>query len=226
MASTEIRSGLIYGWSPTSENFSAQMDANFLWLGRFGTHLSVKDRDLSTPPGSPATGDTYIIASSPTPTGAWAGNGTKATMWTGAAWVFAAPRTGWRAWVEDEEQVCAFTAGAWKAAESVKTQVNQTSGRALDTTYANTSPRSLLVTATARCAITVAAGNAYIQGVSDAAAPPTTIASGIVGVQSGLVGEDNSAQISFVVAPGMNYRVNSSTTNGTVTLGEWFETIL
>lgn len=225
MASTEIRSGLIYNWSPTTENFSAQMDANLLWLGRFGTHLSVKDRDLTAPPGSPAAGDTYIIAAAGA-TGAWAGNETKATLWTGTAWVFATPRTGWRAWVEDEGQTCVFAAGVWKSEETVKAQVNRTASRALNTTYTNSSARSLMVTVTARCAITVAAGNAYLQGVSDGAAPPTTIASGVVGVQSGLLGEDNSVQVSFVVAPGMNYRVNSSATNGTVTLGEWFETTL
>ena len=34
--------------------------------------LSVKDRDLAAPPGSPAEGDRYIVAASPT--GAWAGH--------------------------------------------------------------------------------------------------------------------------------------------------------
>lgn len=113
MSSTDPRSGLKYAWSPTTENFSAEMDANLLWLGRFGVHLSVLDRDLATPPGSPATGDTYIVAAAAT--GAWAGKETQATVWGGSAWVFGVPRAGWLAYIEDEQKLSVFTAGAWSA---------------------------------------------------------------------------------------------------------------
>ena len=37
----------------------------------FMAQLSALDHTLATPPGSPSTGDTYIIAASPT--GAWTG---------------------------------------------------------------------------------------------------------------------------------------------------------
>src|SRR4030067_495378 len=101
---------------------------------------------------------------------------------------------------------------------------NITASRALNTTYINPSPdRSLLVMATVRCAITVAAGNAYVQGKVDTSTPPTTVASGIVGIQAGLLNEDNTFQICFVVSQGMNYRIDSAVTNGTVILGTWFE---
>ena len=101
---------------------------------------------------------------------------------------------------------------------------NITASRALNTTYTNPSPdRSLLVMATVRCAITVAAGNAYVQGKADTSTPPTTVASGIVGIQAGLLNEDNTFQICFVVSQGMNYRIDSAVTNGTVILGTWFE---
>lgn len=113
MSSTEPRSGLKYAWSPTTENFSAEMDANLLWLGRFGVHLSVKDRDLATPPGSPAAGDTYIVAASAT--GAWAGKETQVAAWSGTAWVFGVPRVGWLAYIEDEQKLSIFKAGAWSA---------------------------------------------------------------------------------------------------------------
>ena len=95
--------------------------------------------------------------------------------------------------------------------------------RALNTTYTNTSASLLLVLATVRCAITVAAGNAYVQAKMDTATPPTVAASGLIGIEAGLMGEDNSFQITFIVNPGGTYILSSTATNGTVTLGKWFE---
>jgi hypothetical protein len=95
--------------------------------------------------------------------------------------------------------------------------------RAMDTTYTNASASSLLVMATVRCAITLAAGNAYVQAKMDTATPPTVAASGLVGIEAGLLGEDNSFQVSFVVNPGGTYIISSTATNGTVTLGKWME---
>ena len=95
--------------------------------------------------------------------------------------------------------------------------------RALNTTYTNVSTSTLLVHLTIRCAITVAAGNAYAQALMDTATPPTTPASGLVGIQAGLLNEDNTFQMVFLVNPSGTYNVTTSTTNGTVTLGTWFE---
>lgn len=95
--------------------------------------------------------------------------------------------------------------------------------RALNTTYTNSGTGSLMVIATVRSAITLAAGNAYVQGKSDSSTPPTTVASGLVGIQAGLLNEDNTFQITFIVAAGMKYRLDSSVTNGTTTLGSWYE---
>jgi len=95
--------------------------------------------------------------------------------------------------------------------------------RALNTTYTNTSVSPLLVMATVRCAITIAGGNAYVQAKMDTATPPTVAASGLVGIEAGLLSEDNSFPITFIVNPGGTYILSSSTTNGTVTLGKWFE---
>lgn len=95
--------------------------------------------------------------------------------------------------------------------------------RALATTYTNSSTSTLLVHLTIRCAITVAGGEAYAQALMDTAAPPTTPATGLVGIQVGLVDEDNTFQMVFLVNPGGTYRVNSTATDGSVTLGTWFE---
>lgn len=95
--------------------------------------------------------------------------------------------------------------------------------RSLNTTYTNTSTSTLLCMVTARCAITAGAGTAYMQAKMDTASPPTVAASGVVGIESGLNGEDNSFQVCFLVNPGGTYRVDSTASNGTVTLGKWFE---
>lgn len=112
-ALTEIRSGLSYGWALGENNWHTGMDANLLHLGRFATHLSVKDRDLATPPGTPASGDTYIVAASPT--GAWVGKAGSIAIWSGSAWVFGVPRVGWIAYVEDEQVLTAYKVAGWSA---------------------------------------------------------------------------------------------------------------
>lgn len=73
----------------------------------------MKDRGLTTPPASPAAGDTYIPAASST--GAWAGKDGQIAVWSGSAWIFGVPRIGWVAYVEDEEKLTAYKAGGWSA---------------------------------------------------------------------------------------------------------------
>jgi hypothetical protein len=112
-ASSEPRSGLSYGWTLGENNWNTAMDNNILWLGRFATHLSVKDRDLATPPGSPVSGDTYIVATGGT--GSWSGQSGKVAIWSGSAWVFGTPRTGWLAYIEDEQKMSVYRSSAWSA---------------------------------------------------------------------------------------------------------------
>lgn len=106
---------------------------------------------------------------------------------------------------------------------SYRVPVDASAARVLNTTYTNISTDSLMVCATVRCSISMAAGNAYVQAKMDTASPPTVNASGLVGIEAGLIGEDNSFQITFVVNPGGTYRINSTATNGAVVLGKWFE---
>ncbi len=73
--------------------------------------LLVLDKDLATPPGSPADGSRYIVAASPT--GAWTGNADHIAAWQDGAWAFYAPREGWLAWVADEDKLYAFSGSAW-----------------------------------------------------------------------------------------------------------------
>ena len=54
-ASLDPNLGLNYGWSTGESGWAAGMDANLKRLGAL-VGLSVKDRDLVTPPASPANG--------------------------------------------------------------------------------------------------------------------------------------------------------------------------
>ena len=63
---------------------------------------SVLDKDLSTPPASPADEALYIIGASPT--GAWAGKANQLAYWLTSvgAWAFIPPKAGWQVAVLDE----------------------------------------------------------------------------------------------------------------------------
>lgn len=114
---TEPRSGMSYGWNLGENNWNTGMDNNILSLGRFGVHLSIKDRDLSAPPGSPATGDTYIVGAAPT--GAWATHAAKVTVYNGTIWVFGVPRVGWLTYIEDEQVLSVYKLTGWSAGVAI-----------------------------------------------------------------------------------------------------------
>lgn len=102
--------GLLVDGAAAEQHF-ANLMAQFRGLdGLIQPH--VKDKDLATPPGSPANGDMYIVAASPT--GAWASQAGKLARWyvipangsngtSGTSgWQFFTPRKGWFVRVEDE----------------------------------------------------------------------------------------------------------------------------
>lgn len=74
-------------------------------------HLSVKSTTLTAPPGSPADGDRYLIASSAT--GAWVGKDLNIAMYSSGAWIFFAPKNGWRAWDETGLRLLVWQTSAW-----------------------------------------------------------------------------------------------------------------
>lgn len=73
--------------------------------------LSVLDRDLASPPGSPAEGARYIVSGSGT--GAWAGWGGDVALWVDGAWVRLPAGPGWLAWVQDEAALCVRIGATW-----------------------------------------------------------------------------------------------------------------
>ena len=78
MASTDPNFGLTYGWALGESGWHTSMDANLKRLGAV-VGLSVKDRDLTTPPASPVDGDRYIIPAAAT--GVWAGTAHELRRW-------------------------------------------------------------------------------------------------------------------------------------------------
>lgn len=82
---------------------------------------SVLDKDLATPPGSPANGDRYIIAA--TATDDWLGKENDIVIWQDNAWAFHTPQDGWLAWVADEGKFYVWSGSAWTAMPLSATQV-------------------------------------------------------------------------------------------------------
>lgn len=74
-------------------------------------HLSVIDRNLSTPPVGPSEGDRYLIGLAATD--AWLGAEGLITSFQSGVWVFFIPRSGWRCWVADESINLYFNGAAW-----------------------------------------------------------------------------------------------------------------
>lgn len=75
----------------------------------------VLDKDLATPPASPASGARYIVAASPT--GAWAGQANNVAEWDGSSWTFITPQNGDFAYVSDESSYYTFTGVEWQLSD-------------------------------------------------------------------------------------------------------------
>jgi len=106
------RNGVYYDWVLGDNNWHTNMNANLRKLGLL-LYLSAISRSVSTPPGSPAAGDTYIVG--PSATGAWLGHDDDVTVWVAAegAWAFYAPRTGYLCDVVDEGFLAKWDGAAW-----------------------------------------------------------------------------------------------------------------
>jgi hypothetical protein len=83
---------------------------------------SVIDKDLTAPPGSPSTGDRYIVASPAT--GAWAGHEDDIAEWNGASWDFTTPNEGYTCRVEDENKNYQYSGSSWELWETTQDHGN------------------------------------------------------------------------------------------------------
>ncbi len=75
-------------------------------------HLSVVSQDLVQPPGTPATGERYIIAQGAT--GEWLEHDGKIASFSDGAWTILEPTKGWIAYVEDQHKVLVHREGSWQ----------------------------------------------------------------------------------------------------------------
>jgi hypothetical protein len=116
MPLTDPNLGLAYGWTLGESGWHTQMDANLKRLGAI-VCLSVKDRDLTAPPASPANGDRYIVPAAAT--GAWAGKTNQIAVRIAGSWEYHAPQVGWLAYIEDEDKLAVFRSTGWSAGISI-----------------------------------------------------------------------------------------------------------
>lgn len=72
---------------------------------------SVKSRTLTTPPGGPAEGDSYIVGTGAT--GGWAGKDADFATWIDGHWVFRSPANGWLSYVEATAEIAIHQSGSW-----------------------------------------------------------------------------------------------------------------
>ena len=73
---------------------------------------AVEGVPLAAPPASPAIGNCYIIAGSPS--GAWAGHAQQLAAYTSGGWRFVAPRPGMSAYVVSSGTTAMYHGGAWE----------------------------------------------------------------------------------------------------------------
>jgi len=122
---TRSFTGVVGGITPTSADHLATKSYVDSVVQGLDWQDSVIDKDLSSPPGSPSTGDRYLIANSAT--GAWSGHDGEITEWNGSSWEFTAKSEGLAVWVEDENKLYTYNGSAWVVFGSTISH-NNTSG--------------------------------------------------------------------------------------------------
>ncbi len=112
MASTDPNLGLTYGWTLGESGGNASRDANLKRLGAV-VGLSVKDRDLTTPPTSPVDGDRYIIPTAAT--GVWAGKTNQIAARVASTREYYTPKVGWLCYIDDDAVLSAYKQTGWSS---------------------------------------------------------------------------------------------------------------
>ena len=73
---------------------------------------AVEGLPFASPPATPAIGDCYIVAGSPS--GAWAGHAQQLAAYTSGGWRFVAPRDGMSVYVASSGNTAVYHGGSWE----------------------------------------------------------------------------------------------------------------
>ena len=83
-------------------------------------HLTLKDKDLTTPPADPAEGDCYFVAA---PAGdAWTGQENQLACFQDGAWMFYQPQSGFVAWLADQQDFMVWSDNTWNPISTASQQ--------------------------------------------------------------------------------------------------------
>lgn len=99
--------------SAVTDLWSAQKIRNEIELAKrnIEPQASVKNRITTAPPGSPTSGDRYIISSGAT--GIWADKANQIAEYTSGIWNYYPPDIGWTAYVDEEQKIYSWNGTAW-----------------------------------------------------------------------------------------------------------------
>ncbi len=92
------------GSEPATKEFVESLVMGLDWQD------SVLD-ELADPPGSPATGDRYLVIA--TATEAWVGHEDDIAEWNGTSWDFTSPNKGFAVWIEDVGSQKVYNGTTW-----------------------------------------------------------------------------------------------------------------
>lgn len=130
------------------------------------------DKDIATPPVSPASGDVYIIAASHT--GAWAGKAGQITYYN-SGWKFIVPKEGLRLWVKDEDVYYNYNGAAWVryvvaefVAGHIDTAANKDYTVVVDFPYAATITQATTQSGAGTCTATFKINTTTLGGAANA----------------------------------------------------------
>lgn len=186
---------------------------------------AVKSRSIAVPPGSPAEGDTYLVA--PSASGAWAGKDGDFACWRDGGWRFRAPADGWLAYVIDEALLAVRQSGAWQSLvlleayeEGTWTPALNFGGNAVGVTYAATpigryTRIGRTVFATGSLTLTAkgsSTGAATIAGLPHASAADGILQAAPIGLASGI--SSMSGAVIATLAPNANRLSLHQSANG------------
>lgn len=104
--------GIWSGYTPGDNGWTSQHNSNWDAIDAL-MQATIKSATTTTPPGSPANGDMYIVPSGAT--GAWVSQTNKLAVWVtrSSAWAFYSPKNGWQVFNQADGGDYLYNGTAW-----------------------------------------------------------------------------------------------------------------